>query len=200
MALVSPLLLIATVLGFVFLLAGALIAAARKEWPRARRLALTAAGTVAAYFVLLITVSLASHEHIVDQDVPKAFCAADCDLSLSVDSVRKTNGGYVVSVKVQSSAARVTMKPDHPSAILIDEQGREYAPSDDLDPQPFARPVGPGQFYTKTLFFHVPPEVVDPKIFLNEGGWITRISIGDENSFLHRKTLMRIRNVAPSLH
>ena len=183
----GELLLLATTLTTAVLLVSAL-------WTRSRRLASIAFALVAAYAATLLAVSFSSREHLVDLTYAKKFCAADCDLSLSVARTEHHGDTWIVGVKVQSSAARVTMKPSSPQAILIDEYGREYTGSDELDPAPFARPVGPGESYIKTLVFHVPAPVKSPRLLLREGGWPERFVIGDENSFFHKKTLILLRD------
>ena len=100
--------------------------------------------------------------------------------------------------RVQSSAARVTMRPSAPQATLIDDTGREFTASDELDPEPFARLVAPGASYMKTLVYHVPAGVGEPKLYLSEGGWVTRFLIGDENSFLHRRRRSSGSSAPPS--
>ena len=147
----SALLLLATVLAVVVLIVSAL-------WTRSRRLASIAIAFIGAYAATLLAVSFSSREHLVDITYAKKFCAADCDLALSVSKAEHHGDAWTVQVRVQSSAARVTMTPSSPQAILIDEYGREYAGSNELDHAPFARPVGPGEFYIKTLVFHVPSD------------------------------------------
>ena len=182
----SALLLLATTFATAVLLLWAL-------WTRSRRLAGIAIGLVAAYTATLLAFSFSSREHLVDATYAKKFCAADCDLSLSLAKAEHRGDTWTVQVKVQSSAARVTMTPSSPQAILIDEYGREYAGSNELDPTPFARPVGPGESYIKTLVFHVPDTIKTPRLLLREGGWPGRFAIDDEDSFFHKKTLILLR-------
>lgn len=191
---IGSLLLIGTVLATGGLMLAALFAALRGRWGNARRFAKAAGGAVGGYLVLLIVVSALSHEHLLSLHSERKFCAADCDMWLSVDHAERAGDRYIVRVKVHSDAARVTMTPSAPAAVLIDEQGREYSGTDELDPTAFARPVGPHESYTKTLVYHVPPEVRNPRISLQEGGWITRIIIGDEGSLLHKKTLIALQD------
>jgi hypothetical protein len=184
---VSALLLLATTFAVVALFIGAL-------WKRSRRLASCAIALVSAYAATLLAFSFSSREHLVDIASVRKFCAADCDLSFSVAKAEHRGDTWTIGVKVQSSAARVTMTPSSPQAILIDEYGREYAGSDELDKAPFARPVAPGESYIKTLVFHVPDPVKSPRLLLREGGWPGRFAIGDEDSFFHKKTLILLRD------
>lgn len=185
-------------LGTLGLIAGLLIAIPVQligaKWRSAGMLALLAGGIVVGYFLVLLGVSAGSRERVVPVGTRKKFCAADCDLAMLVDSVERSGQRYVVRVRVLSSAARVTMKPSDPEVLMLDESGREYRGSDELDPFPLARRVGPGESYVKTLVFRVPPDVRDPRVYLSEGGWVTRFVIGDENSFWHKKTLVRMNS------
>ena len=192
MSIIGPLLFVGSVLGAAVLLLIALVALLRGRARTAGRLGLGALAVVALYAVVLVTTSLASTGRVLAMTDNKKFCAADCDLWFAVEKAEHRPGLYVVTVKVISDAARVTMKPSDPKATLIDERGTEYQPSDELDPAPFARPVGPHESYTKTLAFHVPDDLKGPSLYIQEGGWITKLIVGDENSFLHRKTLIRL--------
>jgi hypothetical protein len=183
----GELLLLATTLTTAVLLVWAL-------WTRSRRLVSITIAIIGTYAIALLTVSFSSREHLVDSTYAKKFCAADCDLSLSVAKAEHRGDTWTVQVKVQSSAARVTMTPSSPQAILIDEYGREYAGSNELDSAPFARPVAPGESYIKTLVFHVPDTVKTPRLLLREGGWPEHFVVGDENSFFHKKTLILLRD------
>lgn len=191
---IGSLLLIGTVAATGALIVASFLAAVRGRWRHAKRFAVSAGAAVGGYLVLLLVVSFLSRERVISLHSGKKFCGADCDLSLAVDSAERVGDRYLLRVKVQSSAARVTMTPSAPTALLVDEQGRVYTGSDELDPQAFARPVGPGESYIKTLVYRVPAEVRSPRVWLQEGGWITRIVIGDEGSFLHKKTLIALRD------
>lgn len=190
---IGTLLFLGTVAATGGLLVAALVAAARGRWKNAGRFALTAASAVGGYVAILLVVSVLSHEQVIPLHASKKFCGADCDMWISVDNAERIDNRYIVRVKVQSEAARVTMKPSGVTALLIDERGREYSGTDELDVSALVRPVGPGESYTKTLVYHVPPEVRNPRVLLEEGGWITRIIVGDEGSFLHKKTLVALQ-------
>jgi hypothetical protein len=187
------LLVVVTVLGTLGLGLTALYSGARGNSAQARNLGITALGVVGAYFVLLMLASLASRPEMLAMNEPKKFCAADCDLWFLVDKAEHFGGKYYVTIRVQSDAKRVTMTADHPTAVLVDERGNEYQPSGETDSLPFARPVPPGESYTKTFIFELPDAVKSPSLLISEGGWITRLIAGDENSFFHKKTLIRLQ-------
>lgn len=53
-------------------------------------------------------------------------------------------------------------------------------------------PLAPGESHVARLVLDVPKDVRNPRLLVTEGGWMTRLVIGDENSPLHRKTLFRL--------
>jgi len=169
-----------------------------------------------SYFGMLLLVSFTSRERVLGLKEEKKFCGADCDLAFSVVNVTRTKtlgpppqknaAGiyYLVTVKVRSDAARVTMKPDHPEATVIDDQGKSYHyPSDGQQAlasvqgqdAPFAQEIGPGAAYIKDLVFDLPAHVNNPCLIITEGAWITRLIIGDENSLFHKKTKIRLEPI-----
>jgi len=53
-------------------------------------------------------------------------------------------------------------------------------------------PLRPGESYVSTLIFDLPPAVQAPVLLINEGDWLTRFVIGNENSLAHKKTVFQI--------
>ena len=53
-------------------------------------------------------------------------------------------------------------------------------------------PLRPGESYTTTVVFDLPPDVKNPTLLINEGEWITQLVIGHENSLLHQKTKFQL--------
>src|SRR5258708_694648 len=89
----GELLLLATTVTTAVLLVWALLA-------RSRRLATIAIGFIAAYAATLLAFSFSSREHLVDTTYAKKFCAADCDLALSVAQAEHRGDTWTVQVKV----------------------------------------------------------------------------------------------------
>ena len=214
MSLVGSAAFILTSLGLLVAMAGLAYAFLARRFDLAQAILKCVLIGLGGYFGALLAVSLTSSEKVLGLNEEKKFCGADCDLAFSVINVtqtktlghqpdQKTAGGifYLVAVKVRSDAARVTMTPDSPAAVVIDDQGREYRPSPEGqqalasvqgEDGPFARALAPGSSYTKDLVFDLPSGVKNPCLFISEGGWMTRLIIGDENSFFHRKTKIRL--------
>lgn len=91
--------------------------------------------------------------------------------------------------------------PNSRVVSVLDESGNEYFPS------PAAQrvlenahaagtamtvPLRPGESYSTTLVFDLPPNIRKPTLLIREGESITRLVIGHENSFLHKKTRFQI--------
>ena len=91
--------------------------------------------------------------------------------------------------------------PNSRVVSVIDESGNEYFPS------PAAQlvlenshaagtamtvPLRPGESYSTTVVFDLPPNIKNPTLLIREGETLTRFAIGHENSFLHKKTRFQI--------
>ena len=91
--------------------------------------------------------------------------------------------------------------PNSRVVSVIDESGNEYFPS------PAAQlvlenshaagtamtvPLRPGESYSTTVVFDLPPNIKNPTLLIREGETLTRFVIGHENSFLHKKTRFQI--------
>ena len=91
--------------------------------------------------------------------------------------------------------------PNSRVVSVVDESGNEYFPS------PAAQrvlenahaagtamtvPLRPGESYSTTLVFDLPPNIRKPTLLIREGESVTHFVIGHENSFLHKKTRFQI--------
>ncbi|HEV2130692.1 MAG TPA: hypothetical protein VGR27_06295 [Longimicrobiaceae bacterium] len=177
-----------------------------------------ALSTVLLYGVVLIAFSLGSREQMLAPQEEKYFCEIDCHLAYSVEEVlrRPTLGDppqqssargiyYVVGMKVRFDRETTSpdgggapLRPNPRSVAVVDATGRRYAPSHEGERAlaltasgigvPLTRPLRPGESYRSVLVFDLPPDIRDPRLLITEAGWETRLLIGHENSFLHRKT------------
>ena len=153
-------------------------------------------GVLGIYGVILVAVSLASHDHVLAPGQEKRFCALDCDLAYSVTDVARTNDAprdrhtLNVRLRVRNDAKVEPVRPVNVHAWLVTDQDPRIEPAS-ISPVVFHE-LGPGQDETIDLRFEVPNRAKDLKLTVTEGGWPTRFVIGDENSFLHRKTMFRI--------
>jgi len=183
--------------GLFFVLGSALIFwFARK--PKFARLAVlgTAAGAV-VYFALLFGYSAASHTTVLARGREKYFCEIDCHLAYSVVNVKtETNGRYLITLRTRFD--ETTISPSRPNDApltpsprdvrLVDDAGRKYTPAA-IQGTPLLTPLKPADSYTTQLEFDVPKDATGLRLLLNTApGWPDHVVIGDENSWLHRKT------------
>jgi len=155
-------------------------------------------GSVAIYGVVLVGVSLASSEHVLPPGIEKRFCALDCDLAYSVAEVFRADRGVpgqdalFVRVRVRSDAQVARIWPSDFKAWLLAAGGMRVDPV--TPPRPaLLGDLGPGESQTIELQFEIPERTEGLRLAVAEGGWPSRIMIGDENSFLHRKTVFQLQ-------
>jgi hypothetical protein len=192
----NTLLLLGTVLG----VGGLMIAAAVCVIARAPAKAALAAGAAAAwalgYGVLLVLSSLLSHEQVLVPGDIKYFCGffLDCHIGVAIAGTRTAGTDYVVSLGFTSSARRATLSPYDVQVALIGSDGRTYD-------QPsiaaaLERQIAPGGGYVVDVRFSLPEGVRPTRLLVSEGVGIDRIIdglvIGNENSFLHKRTYLAI--------
>lgn len=155
-------------------------------------------GMLAIYFTFLAGISLASREQVLAPGSEKRFCALDCDLAYAVDDVQRIDlqkpGRHelIVRLRVRSDARAVRMRPSDFRAWLTTSEGAR------IDPVTVPRPallgdLAPGETRTMELQFEIPERAHGLRLAMVEGGWPTRLAIGDENSFLHRKTVFGLQ-------
>jgi len=154
-------------------------------------------GALAIYGMALVGVSLASREQVLAPGVEKRFCALDCDLAYSVDEVFRVNHGVpgrdalVVRVRVRNDAQQARMRPASFRAWLVAAGGARFDPMS-LPRTELLGDLGPGESRSIELQFEIPQRIQGLRLAVAEGGWPTRLVIGDENSFLHRKTVFQL--------
>ena len=183
--------------GFFFTLAAAFIFwFARK--PRFARLTALAIGTGAVVYVaLLLGFSVGSHETALARGQEKYFCEIDCHLAYSVADVKAQPAGhYVITLRTRfdettTSPSRpkdATVTPSPREVRLMDRVGHEYAPAT-IAGTPLLTPLKPAESYTTQIEFNLPKDAAGLRLLINTNpGWPDHLVIGDENSWLHRKT------------
>jgi hypothetical protein len=164
-----------------------------------------------AYLAAIFIFSFASHEAILARGQEKHFCELDCHLAYSVVNTHQTKtlgdppgqstaqGVYTVVV-VNTRFDETTIAPWRGNGLLypnsrvltlLDERGNRYAPASQRG-TPMTNPLRPGESYTTEVGFDLPPDVKSATMLINEGEWETRLIIGHENSFLHKKTRFQL--------
>jgi hypothetical protein len=170
----------------------------------------------ALYAVVLVTVSARSEPHVLGHGEDQRFCGfyIDCHSQIAVlgvetlDSlpgVQPAGRFYVVSLRVSSDAKVARMRLLDPRLTVRDASGRRYERSPAAEAAlaaargplaPLTDPVEPGGSYATAVVFDLPRDVADPRLRVSQGWWADRLIefflVGDEDSFLHRKTTFRL--------
>lgn len=158
----------------------------------------------AFYLLLLFGFSLASQEDVLVRGTEKYFCEMDCHLAYSVLDVKQQPGPagtrYIVTVRTRFDEATtaswrpkdIPLRPSPRTVQLIDGQGRGYA-LESASGTPLATDLVPGQSYTTELTFTAPAGAQGLRLLIGTvGGWPDKLVIGEENSWLHKKTYFAI--------
>jgi len=198
------------VLGFLAAIAGSvfsvltllvLLSLHKTKWARWIG-ALVGAGAV-VYFGLLFGFSLGSREVTLAPGEEKYFCEIDCHLAYSVRASREElqNGQRVLHVALRTRFDETTTSPTRPKnapltpnpreVVLVDGQGRTYAPAM-MTGTPITRALVPTQSYETELVFHLPADASQLRLLLTSSGWEEHLLIGDENSLGHKKTYLAL--------
>ncbi len=174
------------------------------------------ASIAAGYFLLLSGVSLASSEETLPPGGQKYFCEIDCHIAYSLigaetaaalgPEIEQTfaQGRFVVlrlktwfdESTISARRGNGPLTPNRRRVLLVDESGQSYPPSA-KGQAAFARlgrsstPLGealrPGESYATDLVFDVPKDARSLRLLVTEDDPETRLVIGHENSFLHKK-------------
>jgi hypothetical protein len=178
---------------------------------RAWRTALLAAVWIILYFTVMIAASLSSHDRILAAGEQKYFCEVDCHLAYSVIDVMRTKtvetaagaraargAFYVVKLRVWFDEQTVSpsrgdfpLVPDAREVVVITEDGRHYGLSREAEAD-LTRPLRPGESYETALLFDLPETARNPRLWIAATGWVSRLTIGHENSPLHRTVTFRL--------
>lgn len=195
----------------------------------ARKILLSGAILLAAYFGVMFAASLASHEWNLAPGAEKYFCEFDCHLAYAVTGVEKTaaigsgaekiaaqGAFYIVAVRTRFDETTISPRrgdgPLDPSprvVKLVDAAGTAYSPSESalqtlektgLNSTPITTPLRPGESYISVFVFDLPAGAQNPKLLIETtSGWPDRIFIGGEDSLLHKKVYLRLPEQPPSL-
>ncbi len=192
------------VLGFLAACGGAFLAVASvlifwlARKPKFARIATIAIGAGAVvYFALLFGFSVDSHATTLARGHEKYFCEIDCHLAYSVVDVKmQSDGRYIVTLRTRfdettTSPSRpkdVPLAPSPRAVHLIDSSGHDYTPVS-TQGTPLTTPLKPADSYTTQLEFNLPKDATGLTLLVNTvPGWPDHVVIGDENSWLHKKT------------
>jgi hypothetical protein len=193
-------------LGTAFALAAGLVAIvaalATGRGALARRAALGLAALVALYGAALLACSLASRERTLAPGTEKSVAGFDPHLHFRVEGPleRAPDGALVVTVRLRSDALRAVQEPSALSAALVDAGGRRWPPagSNAAAPDargrlvPFGRRLAPGESCAVTLGFRPESGAAGLRLLVAETAFPCALTLGHENSPLHRKTFFAL--------
>ena len=195
------------VVGFLAACGGLFVAAAAvlMFWfarkPKFARVAGTAVGIGGVlYFGLLLGFSASSHDRALALGQEKYFCEIDCHLAYAVVDVKSEMRGdskrYVVTLRTRFD--ETTISPQRPKDAplapspreirIIDSSGRAYEPASTAGAS-LMTPLRPGDAYNTDMEFRTPKDASGLRLLIQTiPAWPDRVLIGDENSWLHKKT------------
>jgi len=203
----APLVILAF-LGAGFLLVcsivGGAVALAARRLGVAKILGAAAGAIALAYVSLLLGAALVSRERTLAPDEKKYFCEMDCHLAYSITEPTSAEGSTrVVTIKtwfdpstIASFRGNAPLTPNPRTVYLVDEEGRRIEPSESATrtwrerhggSTPLERELRPGESYTTTFVFEIPPRTRNPRLFLGDTPGPENLLIGHENSPFHRK-------------
>jgi hypothetical protein len=220
--------LLAAVLGLCLsaaVIAGALLMRRRKI---AIGMVVAASLGAIFYAAILLGLSLLSQDRVLAPGAEKYFCEIDCHLAYAVVDVQKTRilgsgptaataGGvfYVVSLRTRFDENTIgpqrprtaPLTPNPRNVELVGTNGESYGlstagqaalSSEKANPS-LMTPLIPGEQYVTRLVFDAPANLSDPRLLLTSEGWDTHWMIGEENSWLHKKTWLGLGNISAGL-
>jgi hypothetical protein len=180
-------------------LAGAIvtagIAAVRGRGGGARRIVKRAAIGLAAYFAVVVAVSLASPRR--RGRIGEDRCSDDWCIAVTAVKRDSIPGGirYEVTFRLSSRARGISQRERFVVAYLRDAAGRRYDARPDSTSPPFDVLLAPLQALTTTRAFDLPTDARDVGVVVaREGGgnFPGCCIIGDENSLLHKRSIARL--------
>jgi hypothetical protein len=195
------------VVGFLAACGGLFVAAAAVVifWfarkPKFARAAGTAIGIGGIlYFGLLLGFSAGSHDRALALGQEKYFCEIDCHLAYAVVEVKSEMRGdsknYVVTLRTRFDETTISAQRPKDAPLLpsprevrvIDSSGRAYDPVLTAGAS-LMTPLRPGDSYNTEMEFRIPKEAGGLRLLIQTiPAWPDRVLIGDENSWLHKKT------------
>ena len=204
---ISDLGLIFSFLVMVLGLPGLLLAIAMRK----RRFAVRLAGGLAIYAglyaLLLIGVSLLSPQRVMAMHQVRCFD----DWCVAVEQVAKVpeigalhaRGSFLlVTVDVFSQAKRIRQRALDAAVYLLDEYGNRFDPSPEGQQAleaageaglPLNSWLEVGALFSHTAVFDLPPDATQPGLVVSHGAFPGLIIIGDDQSFLHKPTIVNLK-------
>ena len=161
---------------------------------------------VAAYFLILIVVSLVSPGRVLAMRERRCFddwCiqVTGVEQAPEIGDVHAAGRFYMVRFEVLSDAKRVTQRALDVHVWLLDDAGHRFGVSATGQgafertrgpAKPFDMELHPGEAFETTRVFDVPASIRGASILIEHGTWPGRLIIGASQSFLHAPTLVKL--------
>src|SRR5216684_2731472 len=145
----------------------------RKKWVGIGAIVLGLA-LASGYALVLVGVSLTSHEKVLALGEHKYFCEIDCHIAYSITSVEETSA-LGDELHPTSAAAQ---------AALAKLRGVTT---------PLSQPLRPGESYVTHVVFDIPSNLRNPRLFIGDDlGFPNSVLIGHEDSYFHKKILLAL--------
>jgi hypothetical protein len=172
----------------------------------ARRLGIGLVSYAGLYAILLVGFSLFSPQRVMEMHQVRCYddwCAAveQVTQAPAIGSVQAHGSFYLVTVKVTSQAKRISQRALDAAIYLLDGSGVRYDPSSEGQlalqaagqaGQPLNSLVDAGGSFTYTAAFDLPPSASQVGLVMSHGAFPGNIIIGDDESFLHKPTIVRL--------
>jgi hypothetical protein len=189
----------------------ALWALVRGRYRKARRIAVRLGAFVAVYMGMVVVVSILTPQRVLGMGEDRCFddwcLAADqCSLTRAIGrgaAVAEAHGTfYVVTMRVSSRAGRVAQRAPDAEVYLVDSQGSKYDPSPEGqrayeashgESRPLSTRLEPREDFSTVRVFDLPVDAHDVGLVVAHGegpGWFI---IGNSQSLLHKRTVIRLR-------
>jgi hypothetical protein len=210
---IFDLLFIAVFLAAATFLVMALWALVRGRFRKAGRIAVWLGAFLAVYMGTVVSVSIMTPQRVLGMGEDRCFddwcLAADqCSLAHTIGqgmaAVSSHGVFHVVNLRVSSRAGRISQSAPDAWVYLVDSQGKKYNPSPEGQgaydaahgvSKALGAMLGPGENFSTTRVFDLPADARDVGLVVVHGegpGWCI---IGDSQSLLHKRTVIRLQPV-----
>ena len=162
------------------------------------------------YAVLLVGASLVSHDRTLTAGERKYFCEIDCHIAYDVTSSEPAGDrGRAITLRTWFDPSTIApfrgngpLSPGPRTVYVLDAAGRRYDPSPEATAAwqkahggstPLGQELRPGESYTTTLVFDLPPDVRAGRLYVGDPpGGVEKALIGHENSPMHGKVYLAL--------
>jgi hypothetical protein len=203
---IFDLLLIFSVFLGLLVLMGVLVASTTRRWALAKRLAQALLIYTSIYTLVLVGVAVLSPQQVLPMHQLRCFddwCVSveRFEVQPVIGAVQAQGAFYLVTIQVTSRAKRISQREQIAAVYLLDGRGIRYdlsvkgqqaLASAGQAGQPLDSLVEAGGTFTYTAVFDLPPEADQSGLVITHGAFPGVIIIGDDQSFLHKPTIVQL--------